>query len=113
MNWNTLDTLQQIESVKQESAQHAVLLFKHSTSCSISRTVLDRLERNWKDEDAPAAKPYFLDLLAHRDISNKIADEFAVQHESPQALVIKNGKVVYHNSHFGIDYKTLKEKLRN
>jgi bacillithiol system protein YtxJ len=113
MNWNTIDNVSQIDLLKKESEQQTVLIFKHSTSCSISRTVLDRLERHWKAEDAPQAKPYFLDLLSHRDVSKQLVDVFGVQHESPQALIIKNGKVVYHNSHFGIEYAQLKEILKN
>ena len=54
-------------------------------------------------------KPYYLDLIAHRDISNKIAQQWNIEHESPQVLVIENGKCTYHNSHMGIDYNELME----
>jgi bacillithiol system protein YtxJ len=48
-----------------------------------------------------------LDLIAYRALSDQIAKDFGVAHESPQILVIREGKVVYHESHYGISYATL------
>ncbi len=113
MNWNSLNQLAQLDRIKEESKNHPVLIYKHSTQCSISRSTLDRLERNWKESDMTALKPYMLDLLSYRDVSNEIVNAFQVEHESPQVLVIKNGEVVYHTSHFGIDYKSLLPFAKN
>jgi len=113
MNWNSLNQLAQLDRIKEESKNHPVLIYKHSTRCNISRATLDRLERNWKEADMTALKPYMLDLLSYRDVSNEIVNAFQVEHESPQVLVIKNGKVVYHTSHFGIDYKSLLPFAKN
>ncbi len=104
MNWNTLADINQLADIDALSINKPILIFKHSTRCSISSTALNRLERNWKPEDADKVTPYMLDLLQHRDISNTIADRYGIEHESPQALVIKDGKVVYHESHMGISY---------
>lgn len=111
MNWNTLSDHQQIETIKQESHQQPIIIFKHSTRCSISRAALDRLERNWKQEEVPAAKPYFLDLLSYRDISNQIANLFEVEHESPQVLIIRDGKAIFDRSHLAIDFKGIKQAI--
>jgi bacillithiol system protein YtxJ len=111
MIWSELTEASQIEELVKQSYQHPILIFKHSTSCSISRTTLDRLERNWNEADMSEMKPYFLDLLEFRNISNNVADLFAVQHESPQVLLIKNGKSIYDRSHFEIEYKGLKVEL--
>lgn len=113
MNWNTLTETTQLELIKSESALHPVLIFKHSTRCSISRTVLDRLERNWNQEDLRNLKPYYLDLLTFRNVSNEVSQVFQIEHESPQVLIIEKGKAVYTNSHFGIDYAALKEFAKN
>lgn len=113
MNWNPLDQLAQLDIIKDESQKQPVLIYKHSIRCSISRASLDRLERNWKEDEMAAMKPYFLDLLSFRNISNEIVNTFNVEHESPQVLVIKNGEVIYHNSHFGIDYKSLLPFAKN
>lgn len=53
-------------------------------------------------------KPYLLDLLTYRDISNQIAETYGVEHESPQVLVIQNGKSIFNRSHFEIDFLTIK-----
>jgi bacillithiol system protein YtxJ len=104
MNWNKLTSEAQIDQVILESAAKPVLLFKHSTSCSISSMSLDRLSRNWKPEDSDKIIPYYLDLLAYRNLSNLVAERFGIPHESPQVLLIQNGKVTYHESHYGISY---------
>lgn len=113
MNWHHLENPEQLNQLITESAEKNILIFKHSTRCNISRATLDRLERNWKDEEISNLKSYFLDLLAHRDISNAIAEQFHVEHESPQVLIIRNGKSIYDNSHYGIDFSAIKEKVKN
>jgi len=110
MNWQSLQSSTQLADITTESAHQPVLIFKHSTRCNISRATLDRLERNWKDETAPA-KLYFLDLLSYRQVSDQIAQQFGVEHESPQVLIIKNGKAIFHRSHFDIDYASIREVL--
>ena len=109
MNWNHLTDSAQLEVIKQESFSKKVIIFKHSTRCPISRTVLDRLQRNWKEEEMQKTKPYYLDLLSFRDISNKIAEDFGIIHESPQIIIIENGKSVYDTSHLDISYQHLRE----
>ncbi len=104
MLWHKLSDISQLQDIKDISKeQHisAVLLFKHSTRCSISSMALNRLESKWNDDEQIPA--YYLDLLNHRDISNEIADLFSVEHASPQVLLIKNGACIYHNSHNGIN----------
>ena len=109
MNWIALTSDQAIEEIKKVSEEQPVLIFKHSTRCAISSTSLNRLERNWNAEDMQRVKPYFLDLIAYRTISNQVAQEFDVAHQSPQLLLIKNGQCVYHSSHMAINYNNLKK----
>lgn len=104
MNWNKLTQIGQIEEIKEISNEVPVLIFKHSTRCSISSMSLDRLLRNWKDNDHENLIPYHLDLIENRELSNRVSQDFGVPHQSPQVLVIKNGVSVYDNSHFGISY---------
>src|SRR6478735_4840636 len=99
MNWIKLEEEQELESIKDLSNSGPVIIFKHSTRCSISSTAISRLERSWNESEMANTKPYYLDLIAHRDISNKIENDFLVRHESPQVLVIKNGKCLYYASH--------------
>lgn len=104
MDWNILENLSQLDEIKQKSGEKPVLIFKHSTRCSVSGMAWDRLKRNWKKEDSERVTPYFLDLIRHRDVSNQIEKEFSVYHESPQVIIVKSGKAVYDNSHMGINY---------
>ena len=113
MNWNTLNSIEQLAEINQTSNEHPVLLFKHSTRCSISLSALNRLERNWKESDSEIIKPFYLDLLNFRSVSNEIASLYQIEHESPQALIIKNGKCVYVSSHLGIMYEDILEKAAN
>lgn len=111
MKWNELTDTAHLEELKRESHQQTILIFKHSTTCSISRTALSRLERNWNENEMMKVKPYFLDLLSYRRISNSISDQFSIEHESPQILLIRNGQSVYDRSHLDIDYKRVKSEI--
>jgi len=112
MEWNELRSAEQVDQIVDESKLSPVLIFKYSSRCSISRVALDRLERQWDAEAVGNPKPYFLDLLSHRDTSRNVANRFNVEHESPQVILIEGGKAVYDESHFGIDYGQILEATR-
>ncbi|MFY8024229.1 MAG: bacillithiol system redox-active protein YtxJ [Sediminibacterium sp.] len=108
MNWISLTDMAQLDSINKNSFDTPQVIFKHSTRCSISSMALNRLER----EEAPANTDfYYLDLIKYRDISNAIADQFNVYHESPQILVIKNGECIYDESHQGINMNEITEQV--
>jgi bacillithiol system protein YtxJ len=112
MDWIELTEETQLEKIKKDSESKKVVLFKHSTRCGISGTTLDRLERKWKAEDFHGVDTYYLDLLQYRPISTKISNDFYVEHQSPQLLIIKNGRCVYHRSHYEIEYNELVDELK-
>lgn len=99
--WLELKDLTQIENIKKESVANPVIIYKHSTRCGISKMVIKQFEKMFTDEHKNF-KVYYLDLLNHRDISNKLAIIFDVVHQSPQILVIKNGVSVFNTSHEAI-----------
>lgn len=101
MAWRALTDLSQLNEMVNESTEKPVVVFKHSTRCSISRMALRQFEQEFDLEGKVV--PYYLDLLEHRDISNEIATRFGVYHQSPQLIVIKDGKAVYDRSHESID----------
>ncbi len=109
VNWTELTDILQLNEIQAISIEKPVAIFKHSTRCSISRMALKQFEREYDLEGVVDA--YFLDLIAHRDISNEIALRFNVHHESPQLILIKNGKAVYNVSHSDIDAQALKSKI--
>lgn len=99
MNWIQLTHEDQLAALIEKSHQQPQAIFKHSTRCVISSTVLARLEKSAAPEGIDF---YFLDLIRYRGLSNKIAEQFSVHHESPQLLLIRNGECVYDESHTGI-----------
>lgn len=110
MNWITLTNDTQLEEIKERSKTKPQIIFKHSTRCSISSVAKNRLERS---APLPDADFYYLDLIQHRTISGKIAEDFSVYHESPQILLIKNGECVYDESHSGISMDEITEQVTN
>jgi len=110
MVWHNLEENNQLDAIIVESSEYPVLIFKHSTRCSISSMAKNRVERAWNFEEEQL-KVYYLDLIAYRDISNQIAETFEVEHESPQILLIKDGQCIYNASHNGISVDNLEAEL--
>lgn len=108
--WKQLTALNQLDSIVEESKSIPVAIFKHSTTCGISRMVIKQFESQY-DFEPSELQPYYLDLKAYRDVSNEIAARFQIMHESPQMLLIKNGSLVYADSHGGISAGALKARL--
>jgi len=103
-NWpgHLLESTEQLDDLISNSYKTPQLIFKHSTRCSISRFVLaDFIAHFTFSENEFGA--YYLDLLNYRGISNDIAERFEVQHQSPQLIVVKNGKAIANSSHEGIN----------
>lgn len=101
MNWIPLVEIHELDLIKSLSEEKTVVIFKHSTRCGISRSVLSQFEKATASIKKPVAF-YFLDLLNFRSLSNEIASTFDVYHQSPQLLVIKNNKCVANFSHYDI-----------
>jgi len=108
MNWIILEEEKQLDEIINDSVTIPQVIFKHSTRCATSAMAKNRLDKN----SAPdGINFYFLDLIKHRDLSNKIADYFRVAHQSPQILVIHNGKSIYNESHSGITFDEIEAAI--
>jgi bacillithiol system protein YtxJ len=108
--WLKLSRLEQLDEIDKISKTTPVAIFKHSTTCGISRMVIRNFENDYAiPEDK--LKLYYLDLLAFRDVSNEVGYKFQVIHQSPQLLVIKNGTAVYHASHHSIHATDLEKYM--
>lgn len=99
MKWIDLTDDTQLATIAAESKEQPVVIFKHSTRCSISSMAKNRLDR---EADVPGMQFYYLDLIRHRALSNAVAELYQVVHESPQVLLIRNGECIYDESHNGI-----------
>ena len=104
MNWIPLTSENQLKEIDKLSFLpeiKGILLFKHSTRCSISSMALNRLER--KLTPSKILPVYLLDILSYRTISTLISSFYQIEHASPQVLIIKDGKCIYTASHSEID----------
>lgn len=108
MNLIALTNESQLTAIVNDSA--TVVLFKHSTRCSVSNMAWKMFQQEWNNNESPV---YYLDLLNYRSVSNAIASQFQIEHESPQVLVIKNGVCVYHATHQAIDAAIVQAALQN
>jgi bacillithiol system protein YtxJ len=109
VNWIPLQLMGQLDEIIALSKEKPVLIFKHSTRCTISRFALKQFENEFDLQNQIDA--YFLDLLEFRAISNEIASRFGIMHQSPQLLLIKEGKVLYDASHSDIQANELKKYI--
>lgn len=108
--WLKLHRLEQLDEIAEMSKTTPVAIFKHSTTCGISRMVIRNFENEYTiPEDK--MKLYYLDLHAFRDVSNEVGYRFQVIHQSPQVLVLKNGVAVYHTSHHSIHASDLEQYI--
>ena len=101
MKWHQITSVEDINTIIDRSRVVPCLIFKHSTRCSISTMAKSRMEMSWDLSD-DEIETYFLDLIRFREVSNQISAEFGVAHESPQALLIKDGRCEYDASHLSI-----------
>ena len=100
--WTRIESEKDLDAAVEKSLQKKVVIFKHSTRCFISKTVLKSFEKQMENSDKDYSY-YFLDLIAHRNISNDIESQLDVVHQSPQLIVLENGKAIYNASHQSID----------
>ncbi|MFQ5604614.1 MAG: bacillithiol system redox-active protein YtxJ [bacterium] len=110
INWQTLDSKEQLKTIIEKSKHRPCAIFKHSTRCPVSYRAKQALENEW-DLTEDKIEIYYLDLIANKKLSQKIADTFKVAHQSPQILVIKGGRTIYDASHFNISVAEIKAVL--
>jgi len=110
VGWRILTDLGQLNEIIELSHQQSVLIFKHSTRCSISSMVKNQFEKHWNTA-IENCEIYYLDLIQFREVSNRIESLTGVVHQSPQAIVFKDKYVIYHESHNGIDAKEIENAL--
>lgn len=108
--WNTLQTLSDLDVIVAKSKENPCVIYKHSTTCPVNHAAKSRLESGW-DIIPPQVELYYLDLLTYRDVSNAVAEKFGIKHQSPQVLLIIDGQCVYDESHFEITPQLLAKEI--
>jgi bacillithiol system protein YtxJ len=109
-NWKHITEENQLESIRENSKSKPTVIFKDSVTCGISAHAKHKLESAWDFENSELDF-YYLDLLSYRNISNKIAQDFGVTHQSPQILVLKDSKVIDHFSHQSISVERIRKAI--
>jgi len=99
-NFNNLTSSDKVAELIEQSNRNPVLFFKHSTTCPISASVYGEVSRTDLDVN-------LIVMQTARPVSEELAKQTGVRHESPQAIVVKNGEVVYHASHFDVTAEDL------
>lgn len=102
----TIESVQEIDTILEKSKEKMQIIFKHSTVCPISRMSHDKMKAEYplNEENADI---YYIGVIEQRPISNYVAEKLKVQHESPQMIVLKDGKSIFNESHLMIDPKIL------
>lgn len=108
MSKEQVTTIEEFENIV--SRNEKFLLIKHSLTCPISGNAFDEYENFIKENNFPT---YYLYVQEARPLSNYIAENFGVKHESPQALLFESGKVKWHASHWDITKSSLKQAIES
>lgn len=106
--WKTLESIEDLDQALKRSNDKPVVLFKHSVTCGTSAFAKSRISELALSEDFDF---YYLDLLAHRDVSNEIAGRLKVIHQSPQIIIVKDGKSVFDRSHHAISAEEVENQI--
>jgi bacillithiol system protein YtxJ len=110
LEWQHLETSGDLRALIQQSHDTPVVIFKHSTRCGASAIIKRRLEEDWDFQNDDVAT-YLLDLVAYGDASNEVAKTFGVRHESPQILVIRDGRSIFDASHGDVSAAAIEQAL--
>jgi bacillithiol system protein YtxJ len=107
--------LDDLHRLLAESESRPVLLFKHSYTCGVSMEALEELVALLNDRVAKSFLPHYamVTVQTHRAVSNAIAQKLGVRHETPQALLVKNGRVVWSASHFRVTAAAVDDAIKN
>src|SRR4051812_29631520 len=108
---NTIRTEQELETLLEASNERPVLIFKHSNACPISGRAHEEVAQFLDEQPNPAFGFAMIVVQMARPLSNVVADRLGVEHESPQAIVVRNGEAVWSTSHWNITRKSLEEAL--
>jgi monothiol bacilliredoxin len=112
MKMNELHNIEELDGALSESHSRPILLFKHSLTCPISTRALDEL-RSYLDNADPRVGYNLITVQTARAVSNETASRLHINHESPQAILVRNGRELWNASHRDITALALEQAIRN
>lgn len=104
-NFIEINSTEQLDELFEKSNEKPVVLLKHSTSCPISAGV-------FRDVSNAEVDINLIVIQKAREVSNAVAEKTGIRHESPQAIILRDGKAVYNASHYDITAEELNAKLK-
>lgn len=107
-----LTTVEEWKEVLSSSSEQPVFVFKHSTSCSVSAGAWEEFQKYLQDSPNQQVQYVYVKVIESRPVSNQIAEELGVKHESPQVILVKDQEAIWHTSHFKITKEVIAEQLR-
>lgn len=102
--------LDKLDQQSYDDGGQPIVFFKHSVRCGISAMVWQRLKKDWP-EQLPDCQLFYLDIINNRGLSGALAERYEVEHESPQVMVIQNGKCIFNTSHHGITAQAIAKAI--
>ncbi|MDO7905284.1 bacillithiol system redox-active protein YtxJ [Paenibacillus sp. JX-17] len=106
-----MTTIGQLQSALEASTNKPLLLFKHSTRCPISAGAFREFQSYLEGTPNEEVEYGLIYVVEDRPVSNEAAELLGIRHESPQAILVKDGAPVWHTSHSNITTQSLKEAL--
>jgi bacillithiol system protein YtxJ len=106
-----LNDVQSLDAAIAESADRPVLLFKHSRYCGVSCEALDELQSHIDAQGEGTVAYRMITVQTHRPVSDAVAQRLGLRHETPQAILLRDGKVIWNASHFRITAAQLDQAL--
>ena len=94
-NFFRIDDQATLENLISDSTQKPVIVFKHSTACSIS-------SRAYREMEKLEGQVNILEVQSAREVSRELANRTGIRHETPQVIVLRDGKAVWNASHFDV-----------
>lgn len=111
MNWTEITTAQEWNAALEQSAAKPVVVLKHSTTCPVSANALREYESYLTDKPNPDADYLLVKVIESRPVSNQIAEDTGVKHESPQIICLKNKEAYWKASHWSVTAAHMKAVL--
>lgn len=107
-----ITTLEELDQAIDESQERPVLLFKHSLTCPISTRAFREL-RSYLDNPDPRISYKLITVQTARSVSDEAATRLRLEHESPQAILVRNGRELWNASHYDITSESLGQAIKN
>ena len=105
-----LDSIEGLDAALRESFSRPVLILKHSRACGTSHQAFDEV-RDWLDRAAVHGPSYVVTVQSDRHVAHAITERLGVRHESPQALIVRDGRAAWHASHFRVTPSAIEREL--